>query len=106
MDPAQAVREARHAAALSQRRLALRSGLPQSAIARIESGRVIPRVDTLKRLLEAAGAQLEVHLRPPGWGVDRTQIRELLTLTPDERIQLLADSARNLRALFEEIGGT
>jgi transcriptional regulator with XRE-family HTH domain len=103
MDAAQAVKAARTEAGLSQRRLAVRSGVPQSAIARIESGRVIPRVDTLSRLLRAAGASLEVQRRPPGWGVDRTQIRELLKLTPAERVRLQAASSRNLHDFYSKL---
>jgi transcriptional regulator with XRE-family HTH domain len=102
MKAADLVRQARRDAGLSQRRLAVRSGVRQSAIARIESGRVVPRVDTLARLLQAAGATLEVQRRP-GWGVDRTAIRELLKLTPDERVRLQAASSRNLRAFYAQL---
>jgi len=102
VDAGAAMRQARLEAGLSQRRLAVRSGVPQSAIARIESGRVIPRVDTLARLLQAAGATLEVQRRP-GWGVDRTAIRELLKLTPDERVGLQAASSRNLRDFYSKL---
>src|SRR2546430_2203341 len=38
---------ARRSAGFSQRQLAERSGIPQPAIARIESGRSTPRLDTL-----------------------------------------------------------
>lgn len=36
----------------------------------------------------------------PGYGVDRTQIRELLALTPAERLKYMAEAARNLEALM------
>lgn len=32
----------------------------------------------------------------PGTGIDRTVIRELLVLTPEERVKLIVQSARNL----------
>jgi transcriptional regulator with XRE-family HTH domain len=89
------IRYARRSAGLSQRELALRSGVPQPAIARIESGRSAPRVDTLERLLRACGVRLA--LAPiAGEGVDRTAIRRLLSLSPAERSRLAVEEARNL----------
>jgi len=79
------VREARRRANLTQRQLSARAGIPQETIARIERGRVDPRIGTIDRLLEACGYGLESMPRL-GIGVDRTQIRELLKLTPSERL--------------------
>jgi predicted transcriptional regulator len=79
------VRNARQRAHLTQRELAAKAGIPQETIARIERGRVDPRVTTLDRLLEACGYGLESMPRL-GIGVDRTQIRALLALTPSERL--------------------
>jgi transcriptional regulator with XRE-family HTH domain len=76
---------ARRRAGLTQRQLAAKVGIPQETIARIEAGRVDPRVGTLDRLLEGCGYGLEVMPRL-GIGVDRTQIRALLALTPAERL--------------------
>src|SRR4051794_27907342 len=91
------LRKARRRAGLTQRQLAGLAGVPQSTVARVEAGTHVPKVDTLDQLLRAAGMQLEVsHLR--GLGVDRTQIAELLKLTPDERVDNGAAAARNLRA--------
>jgi predicted transcriptional regulator len=86
---------------LSQRALAVRTGIPQSSIARIEAGQTTPRVDTLERLLRATGHVLEVGARL-GDGVDRTQIRELLAMTPDERGRVATASARNLSSLLKQ----
>lgn len=87
------VREARHRANLTQRQLSAKAGFPQETIARIERGRVDPRVGTLDRLLEACDYGLESMPRL-GIGVDRTQIRELLKLTPSERLALaIADDS-------------
>lgn len=69
--------------------------MPQSTVARIESGTHVPRVDTLERLLNACGMGLEVH-HHRGVGVDRTQIADLLRLTPDERVQVGIRNAREL----------
>jgi len=33
---------------------------------------------------------------PPGTGIDRSAIRRMLKLTPEERIRLLVEEARNL----------
>ncbi len=79
------VRDARKRAKLTQRELSAKAGIPQETIARIERGRVDPRVGTLDRLLEACGYGLESMPRL-GIGVDRTQIRALLDLTPSERL--------------------
>ncbi|MGH2723259.1 MAG: helix-turn-helix domain-containing protein [Actinomycetota bacterium] len=84
MDPARVLRQARRRAGLTQRELAARAGVPQSRIARIESGAVVPRVDTFDRLLEACGEGLESVPRP-GRGLDRTVARKLLGLSPDAR---------------------
>jgi transcriptional regulator with XRE-family HTH domain len=79
------VRDARRRASLTQRQLSAKAGIPQETIARIERGRVDPRVKTLDRLLEACGYGLESMPRL-GIGIDRTQIRALLELTPSERL--------------------
>ena len=98
MDAASTLRNARRAADLSQRELARRAGVAQPAVARIEAGGVIPRVDTLERLLRACGHTLEVARRA-GAGTDRSVIRELLRLTPRQRLDLAVTEARNLERL-------
>ncbi|MDQ3646592.1 MAG: helix-turn-helix domain-containing protein [Actinomycetota bacterium] len=101
MNPATTLRNARRAAGLSQRELARRAQVAQPAVARIESGGVVPRIDTLDGLLRACGYTLEVALRA-GSGVDRSVIRQLLQLTPRERLDLAVAEAHNLDRL---IGG-
>jgi transcriptional regulator with XRE-family HTH domain len=55
------LRALRRQADLSQRELAQRSGVPQSTIARIESGAATdPRFRTVERIVAAAGATLDV----------------------------------------------
>jgi hypothetical protein len=76
----------------------------QPQIARIESGTVRPRIDTLVGLLEAAGFTLE--LAPTiGAGVDRSLIRASLERSPEDRIRAATVAARNLRAYLEALGG-
>ena len=90
------LRYCRRKAELSQRDLATKIGVPQPAIARIESGRVVPRVDTLLLMINACGFTLEVR---PASGLDRSAIRELLRLSPLERLDLAAEEANNLQRL-------
>jgi transcriptional regulator with XRE-family HTH domain len=98
MDGSGLVRRARARAGLTQRALAARTGIPQPAIARIEAGSVVPRVDTLDRLLAGSGMTLEL-VPLPSSGIDRTAIRALLALRPAERLRLAVREARNLERL-------
>lgn len=68
------LREARRRADLSQRELAARAGVPQSTVARIETGVIDPKASTLRRILRACGADIEA-MPVLGEGVDRTLIR-------------------------------
>jgi predicted nucleotidyltransferase/DNA-binding transcriptional regulator YiaG len=52
-DPAKAIVQARRAAGLTQAELASRSHTSQPAVNRYESGRVKPRPETLRRLIES-----------------------------------------------------
>ena len=104
MDPARTLRDARRRAGLTQRALASRSGIPQPAIARIERGTVVPRVDTLDRLLAGCGEQLGSEPRL-GIGIDRTPIRALLRLTPAQRIRVATREGRNLELLERAASG-
>ena|SRR5437870_4111543 len=97
MDAARVLRYARRRAALTQRELAAKAGIAQPTIARIESGAMVPRVDTLDRLLEACGMGLEVEPRP-GIGEDRTLPAELLAMSPARRARHAAASANNIAA--------
>jgi transcriptional regulator with XRE-family HTH domain len=97
MDIPRQLRYARRRARLTQRQLADLSRVAQPVIARIESGRSMPRVDTLARLISACGMSVEIRPAPD---VDRTAIRELLRLTPRERLDLGTVEARNLEGLI------
>lgn len=102
MEAAAALRRARTDAGLSQRDLARRAGVAQPAIARIEQGRVTPRVDTLTHLLTACGYDLATAPRP-GQGIDRSVIRRLLRLSPRERLDLAVAEATHLDRLTRMI---
>jgi transcriptional regulator with XRE-family HTH domain len=58
------LREARASAGLTQRQLAERAGTAQSAVARYETARALPGLDTLHRLLAACGQRLELRTVP------------------------------------------
>lgn len=47
---------------LSQTELAERLGMHQAAIARMENGRVVPRIDTLSHVARALGVRVELVL--------------------------------------------
>ena len=97
--PAQTlIRTARRNRRLTQRVLARRTGVAQPTIARIESGRENPRLETVERLLTACGYVIEA-LPKPGYGVDRSQMRELLRLSPRRRLELLREDVQGLTRL-------
>jgi transcriptional regulator with XRE-family HTH domain len=95
---ARLLKHARRSAGLSQRALAVAAGVPQSTVARIELGRLAPRADTLDRLLRAAGRSLATE-QALGVGIDPSQIRELLRLTPGQRARLAAADAAVLEGI-------
>ena len=68
----EALIHARTTARLTQAELARRLGTTQSAIARLEGGRVSPSFATLLRYAEATGTRLTVGLAP----ADRPQQRQ------------------------------
>jgi transcriptional regulator with XRE-family HTH domain len=98
MSAASLLQYARRKANLSQRDLGSRAGVTQATISRIEERKISPRFDTLERLLDACGFQLQV-VSHRGEGVDRSAIRELLRASPEDRARLAAVEARNLEKL-------
>lgn len=97
-----AIAHARTAAGLSQRELAHLAGTSQPALARLERGRENPTLATLGRLAAAAGCDVRIALVPRRRvddaviaaykrDVDRTQLRENLKKSPDERLRSLAE---------------
>jgi transcriptional regulator with XRE-family HTH domain len=61
MHAADLIKDARTRAGISQRELADRAGTSQATVSAYESGRKVPSVDTLARLLAAMGARLAVE---------------------------------------------
>jgi UDP-N-acetylglucosamine 1-carboxyvinyltransferase len=105
MTPGQLVRDARRRHGVTQSSLAARAGTTQSAISRIERDRVSPSVATLRMLLRLVGEDLILGAEPRDSGIDRTQVRERLMLTPSQRVeygrafadQVIASSPRSRR---------
>lgn len=58
------IRDARHRAGLSQVELAMQAGTSQPTLAGYESGRLLPRLDTLMRILESTGHELVFQAVP------------------------------------------
>jgi DNA-binding XRE family transcriptional regulator len=56
--------EARTRAKLTQAEVASRMGTTESAISRLESGRVKPSTRTLERYAQATGHKLQIRLEP------------------------------------------
>ena len=52
--------EQRNAMGLSQRELAARCGIPQSSVARIESFKTMPNLDTLLKIFQQLGLKLTI----------------------------------------------
>ena len=73
----EALVRARSAANLTQGELARRLGTTQSAIARLEDGRVSPSISTLRRYAEATGTRLTVGLVPKSLVLGETAERGL-----------------------------
>jgi transcriptional regulator with XRE-family HTH domain len=83
------ISQARARAGLSLRQLARRSATSHSAIAAYEAGRVVPSVETLDRLVAAAGFRIEPGLvrsvtgpDPAGRGRELIRVLELAALFP------------------------
>ena len=98
------VREARARAGLSQRQLADRARTTQSVVGRIEANLGNPSIETIERLLAAAGFELHAELRPRSpqdalveaykRDIDRTLLRENLRKSPEQRVRALQSLAK------------
>jgi transcriptional regulator with XRE-family HTH domain len=84
LDPGALIREARGYAGLTQAELATRLGTTQSVVSRWERGADIPRVDTLGRILQGCGFEVDLRFRRHD-DVDRSQIDYQLHLAARAR---------------------
>jgi transcriptional regulator with XRE-family HTH domain len=128
LDPGEAIAQLRRSAGISQAELARRMGTTQSAIARLEAGRLSPSFRTLHSAYAALGHQLELSSRPispydraaskPNLvregqaipygqaaldGVDVTQIRDARRRSPDQRLRYLASASRGMKRFLGSV---
>lgn len=83
----QLLREARRRHGVTQAQLAIRAGTRQSAISRIESGRVSPTFETVRTLLDLLGEELTIGSVRPETGVDLSLNERNLQLSPADRLR-------------------
>lgn len=91
---AQMVRLVRREAGLSQAQLAERVGTTQSAVSRWESGGDEPRLVTLAAILAACGRRLVLEAQSDD--VDRAQIRQQLSMSPEQRLASVVNLSQTL----------
>lgn len=94
---------------MSQSELADAAGTYQSVVGRIESGKTSPSLETLARIVRAAGFELTLSLEPTAVvdpvieaykpGVDQTLLVETLRMSVNDRLQ----ANINLNAAFETL---
>lgn len=101
--PGELLRAARERHRLTQKQLAIRANTTQSAISRIEAGRVSPSFDMLRTLLRLAGEDLVLTTRPYDSGVDATLNQGNFKLTPDQRVQRGLAWAEQIKEIQREI---
>jgi len=87
MTPAQLIRETREREGLSQRRLALRAGTSQSAIARIEAGKEEVTWRRLTAIMISLGEEPVLSSRPLPGRFDAARLLAWRAMTPQERLQ-------------------
>jgi transcriptional regulator with XRE-family HTH domain len=85
--PGEFLREVRVAYGISQDELATRANTTQSAISRIESGKVSPSFDTLRELLRLLSAELLLDAAPRDAGVDLTLNERNFEISSAERVE-------------------
>ena len=87
------IRTARRRAGLTQQALADRARTSQAAISAYESGRRSPSVDTLCRILEAAGFEVRMRLASPDTHEPARVLSE--TLIPPDQIAARRERERS-----------
>ena len=93
LDPGALVRELRQLEGISQAELARRIGSTQAVVSRWERGEEAPRLDALVRVLRATGFEADLVFRRHD-DEDRSQLRWLLDMTPDERARHVRGAVR------------
>lgn len=87
MTASELLRKAREQAGITQRQLAVRCGMTQAAISRLERGDRSLTIEGLERLLLVMGMQLEVRTAPLPRRYDPAHFAAEARLTPGERLE-------------------
>jgi hypothetical protein len=96
------IREARQRAGLTQQKLADLMGTSQPVIARWESGRRSPTVDTLVRAVRACGLDVTMSIVTRDAEHER-HLRRNLERSPEERLDRMILDRRGVEDLLESI---
>lgn len=102
LSPSLLVRRARQDAGLTQLQLAERMNTTQSVIARLESPRSNPRIDTLIRAVAATGHQIHLDIRPKSQ-LDETMIAANLRMDPLLRLRAFESAYASVRDLVLKV---
>ncbi len=98
--PGKVLKEARERGGLTQAELAERLGVSQPVVARLESGRSNPKVETFVKAIAATGHDLRVDLERSGWPhIDESLIREAFRASPADRLRGFQASYRGARSI-------
>jgi transcriptional regulator with XRE-family HTH domain len=87
---------ARESAGLTQAQLAVRAGLRQSALSKIESGALEPSFARLRALVALTGYELDVGIRRRQLSIDEGLLFESWRSLPEERVENTVRLSRNL----------
>jgi transcriptional regulator with XRE-family HTH domain len=91
----QVLRDARRRTGISQRQLAIRTGIAAPAISRIENGHESPSFERFATCLEALGLEPNLELRPLGGSqADPVHLAAEAELTPAQRLESLFEWMR------------
>lgn len=91
----QVLRDARLSVGISQKQLAIRTGIAAPALSRIENGRESPSFERVTTCLEALGFEPNLELRPlAGSRADPVHLAAEAELSPAQRLESLFEWMR------------
>jgi transcriptional regulator with XRE-family HTH domain len=93
------LREARLAAGVSQRSLAIRAGVTQASVSRIERGLEAPSWERFERLMLSLGLRVGIDITPLEHRIDPAELRIGASMSPAERLAEAASWNRVSTAL-------
>ena len=90
---------AREAAGLTQEQLAIRAGVAQSAVSKIENGSIEPSFARLQGLIALTGYELDVGIRRPKLNIDESLLYVSLRSLPEERAETTVQLSRFIQGV-------